>query len=923
MLKKAEHQQLITAYQRASQQQPQVVTIIAEAGLGKTRLSQVFLAWVMVSDRAANLLQGRAFEMGGRLPYQPVIDALRPRLEQENAPDDLLADVWLAELSQLLPELRERYPDLPPPFSGDAEFVRARIFEAVARLGEAWAERHTVVLFVDDLQWADEGTLDLLHYLARRWQAQQASILLLFTLRQEAILIQPELQIWLNDVGRNSMLLRLDLRPLDVTSLTLLLDSLSTTVVSDPDLQRLSQLFYRETQGHPFFLTELLRMLAERNLLVYHAGAEKQTLDIARSLTRLEAQRRVPLPPTIREIILARLGRLSEAAAAMLLAGAVLGRAATFEQLGEVSALDEETGLTGLESLLHSRLLLESDTVAHPYTFAHDKIREIVYTEAGEARRRIYHRRALAVLADNQAPPAELAFHALAAQQIKPAFYYALAAGETALATYAIPEALKHFDQAHELASRAEADNRQLRHLYRLRGRALELAHQFEEAIVNYDILTRWGEQLTDQTMILASLIGRAILFVTTTPLNDPVKGKALSEQALALARTLSDQETEARALWSMLVMYHYGLGEEENALEAGEAGLALARSLNLQETLAYTLNDLHWVYVSLGEIRQAQAYLEEAVAHWRALNNIPMLLDSLNGSGLLYSLVGAFEQAVAAGNEGAELAHTIGNIWNQITTKANLVWVHRERGHYDEIIADLEAAIEFAQSSMPTITPYFQGSLALLYGDLGFIEATRSLCNQLLAQSDATPAFWRLADLAYAIQTRLHLVEGDLSAAQATLQKSTVDGTQIGAMTTLITPLLHCELSLAQADYTQTMYHAEQFITTLQRSGVRIGLADAYFYKGRASLAQGKAKAAHHALTQAHREADALGGKRIAWQILAILAEVEEQLGNEATAADLRQAARTALGYVIEQIPEGELRASFLALPEVSDLLA
>ena len=74
------------------------------------------------------------------------------------------------------------------------------------------------------------------------------------------------------------------------------------------------------------------------------------------------------------------------------------------------------------------------------------------------------------------------------------------------------------------------------------------------------------GEQLADQTMILASLIGRAILFVTTTPLNDPVKGKALSEQALSLARTLDDQETEAQALWSMLVMYHYGLGRRRES---------------------------------------------------------------------------------------------------------------------------------------------------------------------------------------------------------------------------------------------------------------------------------------------------------------------------------------------------------------------
>jgi hypothetical protein len=85
-----------------------------------------------------------------RLPYQPVIEALRLRLEQENAPEDLLDDIWLAELSQLMPELRARYPDLPPPMTGDASFVRSRHFSAVATLGSALAARNPAVMVLDD-----------------------------------------------------------------------------------------------------------------------------------------------------------------------------------------------------------------------------------------------------------------------------------------------------------------------------------------------------------------------------------------------------------------------------------------------------------------------------------------------------------------------------------------------------------------------------------------------------------------------------------------------------------------------------------------------------------------------------------------------------------------------------------------------------
>src|SRR5438876_8531070 len=106
--------------------------------------------------------------MGGRLPYQPLVEALRERLEEENAPEDLLDDLWLAELARLLPELRVRYPDLPAP-TEDELTARGQLFEAVARLLDALAQRAPLVLLVNDLQWADGASLDLLRYLGASW----------------------------------------------------------------------------------------------------------------------------------------------------------------------------------------------------------------------------------------------------------------------------------------------------------------------------------------------------------------------------------------------------------------------------------------------------------------------------------------------------------------------------------------------------------------------------------------------------------------------------------------------------------------------------------------------------------------------------------------------------------------------------------
>ncbi len=185
---------------------PQAALIAGEAGIGKTRLAREFLQ----SARAEGLdvWEARAFESVGRVPYQVVLDALRARVERENAPDDLLADVWLAELSRLLPELRERYPDLPPPLPiGEAE-AQARLFEAIARLVHALTARAPVVFFADDVQWADAASLDLLLYLARQVAERGSRLLVLLAARAEDL---PALASWLDTLGRALPVTRLAL----------------------------------------------------------------------------------------------------------------------------------------------------------------------------------------------------------------------------------------------------------------------------------------------------------------------------------------------------------------------------------------------------------------------------------------------------------------------------------------------------------------------------------------------------------------------------------------------------------------------------------------------------------------------------------------------------------------------------------------
>src|SRR5207249_10111116 len=131
----------------------------------------------------------------------------------ESAPEDLLDDLWLAELSRILPGLRVRYPDLPA-LTQDELATKVRLFEAVARLVDALAQRGPLVLLLDDLHWVDGASLDLLRYLGRHWKAHGSRVLLLGTIRSEGMELNPQLSADLSDLGRDLPVTRVALQTL-------------------------------------------------------------------------------------------------------------------------------------------------------------------------------------------------------------------------------------------------------------------------------------------------------------------------------------------------------------------------------------------------------------------------------------------------------------------------------------------------------------------------------------------------------------------------------------------------------------------------------------------------------------------------------------------------------------------------------------
>jgi DNA-binding SARP family transcriptional activator len=495
----SEQQAIVKSYALTAANQPQLLVLRGEAGIGKTRLAKEFLVWA--SARGAEFLQCSGFESGSHWPFQPLIEAFRVRLEHENLPKDLLDNVWLSPLSQLLPELPKRYPGFPPAPSErvvpeehprlEAEVSQAQLFEPLVQLTLALTKQAPLVLWVDDLQWVDSATLEFLQYAIRRWRDSAARVLLLVSLRSEALhpMTQPQqmggptgLIQWLTGVGRQLIPVHLELKPLGERETVLMVQSILSPPAAD-----FAQWLYAETRGQPFYLMETLKDLLERRVLHPKRQAEGQwtfAVDDEHDLGQA-----VRVPSTVQAVIRSRLNRLSPNAFSLLAGGAVLEQRITFERLCAISNMTEDIALPALDELISGRLLLEAAQpgVASAYVFVNDMLRDVVYTEAGDARRRLYHKRALEIIEAAGDSAAVLAHHALAAGLAQAAFHHSLAAGREALHLSAVSEAIVHFERARQLVRDAlpliTATKADMCDLYVQLGWAYELGGRAEKAL--------------------------------------------------------------------------------------------------------------------------------------------------------------------------------------------------------------------------------------------------------------------------------------------------------------------------------------------------------------------------------------------------------------------------------------------------------
>jgi len=731
--------QLVGRYQQAQQGQPQAVLLVGEAGIGKTRLASEFMTWAWA--QRAEVLRGHAIELGGRLPYQPLVEALRERLEAENAPEDLLEDLWLAELSRLLPELRLRYPDLTAP-TQDELSGKLRLFEAVARLLEALAQRAPVVLLLEDLHWLDGASLDLLRYLGHAWKGQGHRILLLGTVREEGLELNPELAAQFLDLGRDLPLTQLPLPPLSHAETFELLEALATEEehfigrsspvgASERPLVSLGNVLFARTGGQPLYLLETLKLLRERQWLLPHLTAEgvfrlAPAEELVAALARQESRREL-LPPSVRAMIQTRLFKLSAPARQLVMASAVLGSPASAKLLWQMAGLRMPEGVEALEEAVKSGILREEEAWAgrpESYRFSHDLVRDVVYTELGAARRLVLHQGALAVLETEGARAAELAYHALSAGEAEVAYRYSVQAGDEALAVFAVEEAIGDYEQARALLKakppfESRLSDSEVERLYVSLGRAYGFQNTWHRTQEAYEELLAYAQAHQLPALVSMTLNRLAILAVQQG--KDKSEVQALLEEAWQKAKASADQRALAETAWNRGSI-GFAWNEPKRALAHGAQALELAREIADKELEARSLASLGAIHLSAGDFEEALPLQKAALELYAALDQEPLAARELSLPGigmgapltqplsnraseaLTWALLalsqvnaGQVQQSLASGRRGLALSEEIKNVWTHVFSMGCLTFGLVEAGAYEEALGLMQQAIASA----------------------------------------------------------------------------------------------------------------------------------------------------------------------------------------------------------------------------------
>lgn len=769
-----------------------LILIHGAPGAGKTRLLREFATG---SSRQGSILAGSSYPGSQSLPYHPLLQALRGSFDQREL-WRAVPTAWLSELLPLLPDLRALFPSLPAPLAGGASQIRGRVLAALTQTLRALAQRTPVLLCLDDLHWADEGTLSWLHFLAGHWE--DAPLVVLVSAHSKSA---PALAPLWPAFSRAGRLAEVELGGLSAADVQRLLAAAAPTSPSP----QLALRIHQASGGNPFFVLEIVRELQETGELD----------DPPESL---------PLPATVRDAIMGRVSHLTPIARQVLEAAAVLDPLLDDALLQHTSARSAAETADALDELLAHQLLHVSPTPAGELAFPHSLMQQAVYRDLTPWRRRLLHGRAGEELSRVQPHNvAALAHHCSEAAAWEAAIGYLQQAARQAVEAAAYETALAMVERAFELLPAVYQPDKTrlalLRQRLALQRVLVRLAGWQSDAAEVLQLGTAAGDSAASLEALEAQ-IGLHVL------LSDFAQAERVGNHALALAQQTGDRVAEARVRQTLGWHLADALGRSREGLAHLEKACRLADEAGAVDVQYLALCNLAFAQRAEGQCEAAKISALQALAltSYRPGDPPrPAFADALRELGEANAYLGRWQEALDLLQPLLELYQTLNDPWAYGAVLHNYGLYCANIGRHQEAIAAMRRLVALSEAvGLPASSDYgiwHRAGLAralLAAGENG--EAGELLAS--LEVGGLTPGRPYLAWTKAAAEYRLAV--GDAAAALAIVQPAVDWWRQSTSVHDVDVLLLAAEATLAAGDVALAQELVAEAAACLEPSDMR-----------------------------------------------------------------------------------------------------
>ena len=573
----------------------QTILVGGEAGVGKTRLVSEALA--LAEKKGALILKGMCLASEGVDPYLPFVEALGQGLE---AGDAEAKEKVLAFVQNETPELKAlTLPSMQALRSGDearADFAasKERFFEAMTQVLLFLAEQKPVVLFLDDLHWADSGSLQLLHYLSRNGRNRR--LLILGTYRTEDLLPDADgsahlLIDTMQKMSREDLFEKILLGGLTVSDLSLMVRLIFKRTRFSDDFR--TSLF-NESGGNPFFAIEALKLLRDEGIIFERRGVWRTSKEITRG----------DIPDRVYDVVVRRIDRLEEDQRELLQVASVAGEWFDSEALASVVEQKRLKVLQTLNRLARVHQLIEPRDSG--YAFTHAKIQEVLYNEITPELCQVYHLGYGTFLEEqsqgvDKKPIFDLARHFYRGKDFAQALPYLIDAGDRSENRFALREARDFYVFALDATQQIQAveEERKVRHK----------------------------------------------LGVNFSRLGDMNGAKEHLEEAGKLAEKNGDMLSLANSRRDVGRVY-FRTGDYDQALKCYLQSIKLYRQLDNKEQLVFMLVQVANIPFEKGDWKEVQNYYKRALQLAREIGESRQIATIYMNSGIMATIRGEADRA-------------------------------------------------------------------------------------------------------------------------------------------------------------------------------------------------------------------------------------------------------------------------------------